>query len=633
MRSNPGRRWAIVATIAMLLAQGAIPPNLGAHQADSPATPVASPPAVGIRCDARPASAAGIVAIMRQPTVADPAAEAPQGEPLPPAERVFVGDVVARWSACLGAGNVRGLLGLFTADGARRLLTERAPYVGSPAGLRVKILAVSDVVRMSDGRVAARVTVDPSGSGQLPPESVLFVFEREGDGGWKIDHVRPPEGPTGAAGQPGRDPFGPLRPVLRTPIAPGPDVPMPAPGPAVPMRGADAGRTGNQPGPVPDAAPSERWRVQTGWHSQAMPVVARGLVIFGSFSLGERLPLLSAVDAASGSVRWQTTAPVAWAEFPDAPALAGDVVFAPVQAPVAGVMAVAAATGQPLWYAPFGFTSVTAPAVDADAVYVSGWGVRDVRNRADDTPSGAVFALDQRTGRERWRFLAPVRFGPLAAGRDAIFVPSDHGLYALDRATGRKRWQARFTPRAGDTPAVIGDTVAFAGTDVTSGNSGVFALDAASGALRWRVALDSPFRSRAGGAATGETFYVAWWQDDAEGQGGHPTLRAFDLRSGEERWTYSGPAAGVAGTVTEPMIAGDAVLFGVALPPAATGDDANLSGLYAIDMATGAVRWQAGVTTPIRSAPAALGTMIYTMGDAQSSNNDRRGFVVGFAAE
>ena len=273
---------------------------------------------------------------------------------------------------------------LFTEDGIRRLLAERSPLLGGPAGLRVAIVSISQVERLRDGRIAARIAVDPSGTGAAPPESVIAIVEQREDGLWHIDHLRVPEGPVGATGTAGRNPGAPPRALLRHPIAPGPGVPVRAPGLTVPMRGADVARTGRQSGPAPAKEPTEKWRIPTGWHSDAQPVVARGLVFFGGFSLGEKIPLLEAVDAVTGAVRWQTTAPVAWAEIPDSPALGGDILFAPVQAPVAGVLSAAATTGEPLWFTPFGFTSVTAPAVDADAVYVAGWGVRNAWDRAQN---------------------------------------------------------------------------------------------------------------------------------------------------------------------------------------------------------------------------------------------------------
>lgn len=612
---------------------------LWAAQPEPSGTPTASPVADRPPCDARPASASGLAAILREAAPEDPDADDPQGEPLPPAERATVGELVSRWSACLASGSIRGLLGLFTADGVRRLLAEQAPYIGGPAGLRVSVLAISDVERLRDGRISARIAVDPSGSGTAAPETLLMVIEQGADGAWYIDHLRSPEGPVGVAGNEPRDPLAPSRPLLRHPIAPGPGVAFPAPGPSMPMRGGDAARTGNQPGPAPVDKIQVRWRAPTGWHSSAQPVVARGLVYFGGFSLGERTPLLEAVDMQTGGIRWQTTAPVAWAEFPDSPALAGDVLFAPVQAPVAGIMAVAAATGQPLWYAPFGFTSVTAPAVDTDAVYVSGWGLRNARDRARPDTSGMVVALDQRTGRERWRFLAPTRFGPLAVGRDTVFVPSDHGLYALDRATGRKRWQARFTTGAGETPTVMGDIVAFAGFEITSGKTGVFALDAATGALRWHAALSAVSGARAGTAASGDTLYVSWWEPlENQPERGRPTLRAYELGSGKEQWIYRLDISGVdapASTIdamTEPAIVGETVLFGVAMRPPADAAVSESDGLYAIDAATGELAWHVGETA-IRSAPAAIDGMIFAMGGSRPQGNSTGGNLLAFAAE
>lgn len=606
-----------------LLVSGA-PFSVVARQAEPAGTPAAT--VVFRGCNARPASAAGLVAVLRQPAAEDPLASDPRGEAVPPSERAAIDGLVARWNACLASGDVRGLLGFFTADGVRRLLAERSPLVGGPAGLRLAILGINDVVRLPDGRMAARIAVDTSGNGATPPEMLTMVIERGTEGAWRIDHLSSAQGPVGAAGQPARDPQAATRPLLRNPVAPGPNVTIPAPGPSVPMRGGDAARSGNQPGPIPPAVPDRRWRTPLGWTSEAQPVVARGLVFFGGFSLGERLPLLEAVDATSGGVRWQTTAPVALGEFPDAPALAGDVVYAPVQAPVAGILAVAAENGHALWFAPFGFISLTAPAADTEAVYVAGWGPRNARDRDRSDTVGAVFALDQRTGRERWRFLASARFGAVAVGTGSVFVPSSHGLYALDRASGRKRWQARFTPGPKETPTVIADTVVFTGSEITSGNAGVFALDAASGALRWRVELPAAESGRGGTAASADTLFVSWWESATdEAARGAPTLRAYELGTGKERWVFrvepeTANEVADAAAMTAPVIAGDAVLFGVA-SSAPAGEASQLNGLYALDAVSGTLRWHGAAQTPINSAPAALNGVVYVIGGAGTGSD------------
>ena len=144
--------------------------------------------------------------------------------------------------------------------------------------------------------------------------------------------------------------------------------------------------------------------------------------------------------------------------------------------------------------------------------YVAGWGVRNVYDRTQNDASGAVFALDQRTGRERWRFLAPVRFGPVAVGKDSVYVPSDHGLYASIAPAGRKRWQARFTPDAGETATIAGKVIVMAGQEITTGKSGIFALDASSGALLWRIDKPAAPGARAGIAAVNESIFVSWWE-------------------------------------------------------------------------------------------------------------------------
>lgn len=596
--------------------------------------------AQGSRCNAQPASASGLVAVLSSPFPQDPAAVDPRGEALPPAERIAIGDLVSRWSGCLAEGNLRGMLGLFTANGVRRLFAERAPIIGGPAGLQISVLAVNDVVRMADGRVAGRVSVDPTGNGSAPPETVIFVIAQGTDGVWRIDHILVQGDATGAAGAPDGDPNAPRPALLRRPIAPGANVPVAAPGPSVPMRGGDAARSGNQPGPAPGGAPAERWRAPVGWQSTAQPVVARGLVAVGGFSLGGRLAVLEAVDGATGGVRWQTTAPVGWAEFPDAPAFAGDLLFAPVQAPVSGVMAVVAGTGQPVWFAPFGFMSVTAPAADADTVFVSGWGVSNARDRSQNAGSGVVYALDQRTGKERWKLLTPARFGPLAVGRNAVFVSSDRGLFALDRATGRKLWQARFTPGFAEQPVVAGDLVVFAGVEVTSGVSGVFALEATSGALKWRVDLPAIPGARAGAAATSDTLYVTWWEPENEGSNeGSPTLRAYELATGKERWIYRAggdvakPDAGRVGSVTAPTIVGTEVYFGVATEGATPENPSDIDGIYAVDVGSGKLRWQGANGTPIGSAPTVLDETIYAIGGVSPQGDATSGSLIAFRPE
>jgi outer membrane protein assembly factor BamB len=277
--------------------------------------------------------------------------------------------------------------------------------------------------------------------------------------------------------------------------------------------------------------------------------------------------------------------------------------------------------------------------VGADAVYIAGWGVRNTWDRAQNDASGALFALDQRTGRERWRFLTPARFGPVSVGPDAVYVPSDRGLFAVDRATGHKRWQARFSPGAGDTATVAGNIIVFAGSEITSGRSGVFALDAASGALRWRVDLPRVLGARSGSAAANGLVFVSSWDAlDEEDGSGTPTLRAYDLSTGQERWVFRANGAVDtrhsvgSGSVTSPVVVSNSVLFGVAVRASAPESAGNADGLYAVDTATGEMRWHTSATTPIRSAPAVLDGTVYAMGGLRARGGAAEGNLLAFGA-
>ena len=88
-----------------------------------------------------------------------------------------------------------------------------------------------------------------------------------------------------------------------------------------------------------------------------------------------------------------------------------------------------------------------------------------------------------------------------------------------------------------------------------------------------------------------------------------------------------------AGSVTSPVVAGDSVLFGVAVRAPAPGFAGNADGLYAVDTATGQLRWHASATTPIRSAPAVLDGTVYAMGGLRARGGATGGNLLAFGAE
>ncbi|MBT3380789.1 MAG: PQQ-binding-like beta-propeller repeat protein [Lentisphaerae bacterium] len=130
------------------------------------------------------------------------------------------------------------------------------------------------------------------------------------------------------------------------------------------------------------------------------------------------------------------------------------------------------------------------PVVAAGTVYVG------------SSADGMIYALDARTGRERWHACtsAPVRFAPVVADK-RLFAASDDGfLYCLSTVDGRVLWKRRGGPNhelvmgngfcvsrwpARGGPVVLGDTVFFGAGIWPAEGVYIYALDVATGAVRW----------------------------------------------------------------------------------------------------------------------------------------------------
>ena len=153
----------------------------------------------------------------------------------------------------------------------------------------------------------------------------------------------------------------------------------------------------------------------------------------------------------------------------------------------------------------------------------------------------------------------PVRSSPIVADGVVYVGSSDGSVYALDAGTGETRWAAPVGAPVDASPAVAGDHV------LVATRGGEFqALDRLSGEVRWRV--------RAGAGLP-----LAW-----EGMSG-------DL------YTAS------------PAVAGDVAIFG--------GGDGVV---YAIDIASGDVRWRFATQGRVRSSPAVVEGVVY-VGSADGS--------------
>jgi eukaryotic-like serine/threonine-protein kinase len=202
------------------------------------------------------------------------------------------------------------------------------------------------------------------------------------------------------------------------------------------------------------------------------------------------------------------------------------------------------------------------------------------------TASGSSSAPRQLKG-VKWRFPTGDRIVSSPVYRDGvIYIGSDDGnVYAVDAASGRQRWARPTRGPVSSTPAATADTVY-----ALSYDGRLYALDAGTGAVRWSFATGGERRFEArhlhGFLPANQTFldpFDVFLSSPTVVDGvvyfgsGDGKVYAVDAASGELRWSFA------TGDVVHasPAVAGGVVYVG-----SWDGD------FYAIDAATGKERWR-----------------------------------------
>ena len=193
--------------------------------------------------------------------------------------------------------------------------------------------------------------------------------------------------------------------------------------------------------------------------------------------------------------------------------------------------------------------------------------------RGDAAHSGTYAGSGPRAmGGVKWKFPTGGRVVASAVARDAVvyFGSDDGNLYAVDSATGHQVWKFTTAGPVSSTPAVDGGGVYFASYD-----GKFYALDAKSGALKWKFATAGERRFEAKGLHGMQPFT----QTIAD---------PFDV------------------FLSSPVLAGGAVFFG-------SGD----GHLYALDTASGELRWKFKTGDVVHASPAyAAGTVYFGSWDS-----------------
>jgi outer membrane protein assembly factor BamB len=305
---------------------------------------------------------------------------------------------------------------------------------------------------------------------------------------------------------------------------------------------------------------------------------------------------LFAIDMLSGKVKWayRPAFSTGTASVSTPPAVAGELVITPFAAAYPGaVVAVSLATGREVWRGPDPVQKA-AVAVHGDLAYVLGkngyfyamdaatgrerWKVAFATNRAacasqpivrddviyftgsaDATPGDPLkpagyylFALDARTGKERWRYRAEAPYvhsgvclnQPVITA-DTVFASGEAHLYAVERATGRDRWppvEVR-RPVEGQSRPVEVRGLVDAGSVLVGMTSGfLIAFEKSSGGTAWEIAGQYRDSSPAL-AVAGNVLYFQGSPGVRPGAAPGATLHALDLGSRSILWSFSRPTA------------------------------------------------------------------------------------------
>jgi outer membrane protein assembly factor BamB len=295
---------------------------------------------------------------------------------------------------------------------------------------------------------------------------------------------------------------------------------------------------------------------------------------------------------------------------------AGDLILVPGAFDAGGMTAYDASTGTQRWRSDVG-TSAFVVAVGDGLVVLA-------------PQHGSVSAVDLSTGRPRWQVELPAGAsagrGTVDAGR--VYLGASHTsegavdapfVLALDASTGRTIWRTTLdaaTQLQPAAPVVAGGLVVVADAPAHPGSaptSHLHALDASTGAARWRADLGSGRAAihEQAPVVSGGTVYAA-------SNAGH--LLALDSSSGRERWRHQSPSfVTLVAVVDEQVLAvsgGHVVSLDRAngrlrwqVPTSAPGRPARswavLSGgtlvvaepgrTFAVDVASGGLRWELGV--------------------------------------
>jgi outer membrane protein assembly factor BamB len=214
--------------------------------------------------------------------------------------------------------------------------------------------------------------------------------------------------------------------------------------------------------------------------------------------------------------------------------------------------------------------------------------------------------MDMTRPRRLFTALLPTMVSSLVAQSPMFRGSPDHrGVYDSPAPSLRTVvWKFKTAGRVIASPAVVGDVIYVGSTD-----GALYAVNKADGSQRWKFATQGPIASSP--AVNGELVYIS----SADG-----SVYAVEAATGAKRWTFATrgerrfTAPGIHGAIprtermpdpfdvflSSPAVAGGVVYVG-------SGDQH----VYALDAATGALKWAFATGDVVHASPAVVDGVVY----------------------
>ncbi len=238
-------------------------------------------------------------------------------------------------------------------------------------------------------------------------------------------------------------------------------------------------------------------------------------------------------------------------------------------------------TGRVRWRKSLGRCAASSPTIGMGVVYQSY--MHEVECLLDQAGAdGFLAAWDADTGRERWLFRsAPIESSPLLKGKRLFFGTWDHGVYALNAENGKRIWRFQADDQV-NTSAAYWKGRIFIGSD----GGTLYALSAKSGKLLW-----SRSEGREFWYATPTVAYGRVYIGNTDG-----TMYVYGAKSGKLLWArpLGSYIYGAAAVYKRKVFVG-------------TYDGQ----FYALDAATGDTRWQIDAGGTVHAAPTVMNGLVY----------------------